>query len=115
MTGADINRTGHGVGAENQTGTIRVMVVDDSLIARTVLSKMLEQTSDLVLVGMANSAEDAIEKLSQIEVDIILLDLDLGEDNDLDTILFTHHRGCGSHGDGAGDRCCRHYSETATW
>ena len=77
MTGADINRTGHGVGAENQTGTIRVMVVDDSLIARTVLSKMLEQTSDLVLVGMANSAEDAIEKLSQIEVDIILLDLEM--------------------------------------
>ncbi len=56
---------------------IRVMIVDDSLIARTVLRKMIEQTADLSLSAMANCAEDAIEKLSQVEVDIILLDLEM--------------------------------------
>lgn len=77
MTGADINQTGQKRGARNETGTIRVMIVDDSLIARTVLRKMIEQTADLVLLAMANCAEDAIEKLSQVEVDIILLDLEM--------------------------------------
>lgn len=77
MTGADIHQTGQTHGAHNQTGTIRVMIVDDSLIARTVLRKMVEQTEDLVLSAMANCAEDAIEKLSRVDVDIILLDLEM--------------------------------------
>ena len=77
MTGADINQTGQRHGDRNQTGTIRVMIVDDSLIARTVLRKMIEQTTDLVLSAMANCAEDAIEKLAQVEVDVILLDLEM--------------------------------------
>lgn len=77
MTGADINQTGQRRGAHNQTGTIRVMIVDDSLIARTVLRKMIEQTNDLVLSAMANCAEDAIDKLSLVDVDIILLDLEM--------------------------------------
>ena len=77
MTEAEIIKTGQSGGADNRGGIIRVMIVDDSLIARTVLRKMLEQTSDLVLSAMANSAEDAIEKLSEVEVDIILLDLEM--------------------------------------
>tara|TARA_R110001592_G_scaffold125623_7_gene335758 strand:- start:3259 stop:4365 length:1107 start_codon:yes stop_codon:yes gene_type:complete len=77
MTGADINQAGQGHGNRNQSGMIRVMIVDDSLIARTVLRKMIEQNSDLVFSAMANCAEDAIKKLSQIEVDVILLDLEM--------------------------------------
>lgn len=77
MTGADINQNGQSRATHNQTGMIRVMIVDDSLIARTVLRKMIEQTSDLVLSAMANCAEDAIDKLSLVEVDIILLDLEM--------------------------------------
>ena len=77
MTEADIHQTGQRRTAHNQAGPIRVMIVDDSLIARTVLSKMIEQTSDLVLSAMANCAEDAIEKLAQVTVDVILLDLEM--------------------------------------
>ena len=77
MTMADSNQNGQRRVASSRTGTIRVMIVDDSLIARTVLSKMIEQTSDLVLSAMANCAEDAIEKLSKVDVDIILLDLEM--------------------------------------
>ncbi|WP_417592857.1 chemotaxis-specific protein-glutamate methyltransferase CheB [Parasphingorhabdus sp.] len=77
MTGADINQAGKGQGDHKQAGMIRVMIVDDSLIARTVLHKMIEQTGDLVLSAMANCAEEAIEKLSQVEVDVILLDLEM--------------------------------------
>ncbi|MEH6700548.1 chemotaxis-specific protein-glutamate methyltransferase CheB [Parasphingorhabdus sp.] len=77
MTMADTNQAGQRRAAHNQAGTIRVMIVDDSLIARTVLRKMIEQTSDLVLAATANCAEDAIVKLSQVDVDIILLDLEM--------------------------------------
>ena len=77
MTAADINQAGQEHGDHKQAGVIRVMIVDDSLIARTVLRKVIEQTDDLVLSAMANCAEDAIEKLSQVEVDVILLDLEM--------------------------------------
>lgn len=77
MTGANINQTGQRRGAHNGTGTIRIMIVDDSLIARTVLRKMIEQTPDLVLSEMAICAEDAIDKLSRVAVDVILLDLEM--------------------------------------
>jgi two-component system chemotaxis response regulator CheB len=77
MTGPDNNQSGQRRDAHNQTGPIRIMIVDDSLIARTVLRKMIEQTPDLVLSVMANCAEEAIQKLSQVDVDVILLDLEM--------------------------------------
>ncbi|WP_336985558.1 chemotaxis-specific protein-glutamate methyltransferase CheB [Altererythrobacter aquiaggeris] len=56
---------------------IRIMVVDDSLVARTVLCKVVEATEDFVLCATANTAEEALSKLADIRVDVILLDLEM--------------------------------------
>ena len=53
------------------------MIVDDSTIARAVLSRMVESDSDFVIAAVAGTAEDAIEALHAVRVDVILLDLEM--------------------------------------
>ena len=53
------------------------MIVDDSMVARAVLSRMLEADGGFEIAAVAGTAEDAIDALAQIRVDIILLDLEM--------------------------------------
>ena len=54
-----------------------MMIVDDSMIARAVLSRMIESDGDFEIAAVAGTAEDAIEALQAVAVDIILLDLEM--------------------------------------
>ena len=54
-----------------------MMIVDDSMIARAVLSRMIESDDDFEIVAVAGTAEDAIEALHAVAVDVILLDLEM--------------------------------------
>jgi two-component system chemotaxis response regulator CheB len=54
-----------------------MMIVDDSMIARAVLSRMIESDDDFEIVAVAGTAEDAIEALHAVNVDVILLDLEM--------------------------------------
>ena len=56
---------------------IRLMVVDDSMVARAVLSRMIEVDDGFEIVAVAGTAEDAITALGQVRVDIVLLDLEM--------------------------------------
>jgi two-component system chemotaxis response regulator CheB len=53
------------------------MLVDDSMVARAVLSRMIDADGNFEIVGVAGTAEDAIEALGQVMVDIVLLDLEM--------------------------------------
>ena len=53
------------------------MIVDDSMVARAVLSRMIESDPAFEIAAVAGTAEDAIEALGQIRVDIVLLDLEM--------------------------------------
>ncbi|MEO6360972.1 MAG: chemotaxis-specific protein-glutamate methyltransferase CheB [Sphingomicrobium sp.] len=53
------------------------MIVDDSMVARAVLSRMVEADPAFEIVAVAGTAEDALEALDAVRVDIILLDLDM--------------------------------------
>ncbi|MGZ2411176.1 two-component system, chemotaxis family, protein-glutamate methylesterase/glutaminase [Sphingomonas sp. F9_3S_D5_B_2] len=53
------------------------MIVDDSMIARAVLSRMVEGDEAFEIAAVAGTAEDAIEALHQVRVDIIILDLEM--------------------------------------
>ena len=55
----------------------RVMIVDDSIIARTVLTRMVESEGDITVAAVAATAEQAIDALKTVRVDAILLDLDM--------------------------------------
>ena len=54
-----------------------MMIVDDSMIARAVLSRMIETDDDFEIVAVAGTAEDAIDALQAVSVDVILLDLEM--------------------------------------
>lgn len=56
---------------------IRLMIVDDSIVARAVLSRMIAADDDFEIVAVAGTAEDAIEALGEVQVDSILLDLEM--------------------------------------
>ena len=53
------------------------MVVDDSMVARAILSRMIAADDGFEIVAVAGTAEDAIVALGQVRVDIILLDLEM--------------------------------------
>lgn len=59
------------------TGSVRVMVIDDSLTVRTVFSRMIDREADLAIVAQAGTAEQALMVLRSTRVDVILLDLEM--------------------------------------
>jgi two-component system chemotaxis response regulator CheY len=56
---------------------IRLMIVDDSTVARAVLSRMVESDPAFEITAVAGTAEDAIEALGECRVDIVVLDLEM--------------------------------------
>ncbi|MGI8704849.1 MAG: chemotaxis protein CheB [Sphingomicrobium sp.] len=56
---------------------IRLMIVDDSMVARAVLSRMVESDGTFEIAAVAGTAEDAIDALQAVKVDTILLDLEM--------------------------------------
>jgi two-component system chemotaxis response regulator CheB len=59
------------------TRRIRLMIVDDSTVARAVLSRMVESDPAFEITAVAGTAEDAIEALGECRVDIVVLDLEM--------------------------------------
>lgn len=58
-------------------GSVRVMVIDDSLTVRTVFSRMIDREADLAVVAQAGTAEQGLMVLRSTPVDVILLDLEM--------------------------------------
>jgi two-component system chemotaxis response regulator CheB len=58
-------------------GPIQIMVVDDSMTARTVFSRIISNEEDMLLIAEAATAEEALEILSVSTVEVILLDLEM--------------------------------------
>ena len=73
---------------------IRLMIVDDSMVARAVLSRMIESDPAFEIAAVAGTAEDAIEALGECRVDIVLLDLEMPGAGGLE-VDPANHRGRG--------------------
>ena len=59
----------------SNSNPIRVFVVDDHQVVRMGLKTMLESTPDIMVVGVAASAREALELVPSIAVDVLLTDL----------------------------------------
>ena len=79
MSGAlATKRASQGAGPARQSRRpIKLMIVDDSMVARAVLSRMIDADGSFEIAGIAGTAEDAIEALGQVMVDIVVLDLEM--------------------------------------
>lgn len=56
---------------------IRVMIVEDSITARTMLKMMLESAPDITVMETARDPFDAVEKMKAGLPDVILLDIEM--------------------------------------
>lgn len=65
---------------------VRVLVVDDSTFMRMSLVEMLKKDPDITVVGTARDGEDCLRKASELEVDVITLDVEMPRLNGLETL-----------------------------
>ncbi|WDR01486.1 chemotaxis response regulator protein-glutamate methylesterase [Devosia algicola] len=64
--------------------TIKVLVVDDSALIRTVLVHMLVVDSDIEVVGTARDPIDARQKIKALNPDVVTLDIEMPNMNGLE-------------------------------
>jgi two-component system, chemotaxis family, protein-glutamate methylesterase/glutaminase len=57
--------------------TVRVMLVDDSLVVRSILERIIDSRKGLKVVASLASAQDALVFLSNEPVDVVLLDIEM--------------------------------------
>ena len=72
---------------------IRVLVVDDSVVARRVLMRALEEDDEIEVVGYAASGEVALQKVAALAPDLLTLDINMPglSGHDLLPILAERH------------------------
>ncbi|MDQ6930217.1 MAG: chemotaxis response regulator protein-glutamate methylesterase [Candidatus Eremiobacteraeota bacterium] len=56
---------------------VNVLVVDDSAFMRRAITKMLEGDPEIVVCGTARNGEDAIEKATDLNPDVITMDVEM--------------------------------------
>ena len=66
----------------------KIMVVDDAAIMRVVIKNMLSQDPNLEVSYFAANGKEALDKLDQVQPDLILLDIEMPE---MDGLEFSCH------------------------
>lgn len=72
--------------ARDPLAPIRVMLVDDSVIARSIFARVLGDQPGIEIACEAPDAQSAVAFLAEIEVDIILLDIEMPRRSGLDAL-----------------------------
>jgi two-component system chemotaxis response regulator CheB len=65
---------------------LRILVVDDSLTFRGILSRVLGQLPDVDVVATAQDGEDALTKIRQYQPDLVTLDMEMPKLDGLATL-----------------------------
>jgi two-component system, NarL family, invasion response regulator UvrY len=66
--------------------TIRVGIVDDHAVVRSGLKGLLEMQSDIVVVGEAANAPQALDLVRNTAIDVLLMDLSLPGQSGIDVL-----------------------------
>jgi two-component system, chemotaxis family, protein-glutamate methylesterase/glutaminase len=75
-----------GFSQRKSPASIRVMLVDDSVVARSIFERILSQRPEIEIVYQAGDTESALKGLGQHKVDIILLDIEMPRRTGLDAL-----------------------------
>jgi two-component system LytT family response regulator len=65
---------------------IRAVVVDDEPLARAGVRRMLDQVSDVKVVGEASNGADAVDAVRALKPDLLLLDIQMPEMNGFEVL-----------------------------
>jgi DNA-binding NarL/FixJ family response regulator len=71
----DAGSTGLPAGVSGRSGTVSVLVVDDSPVVRRGMGRAVQMHAGLALAGEADGGEAALEAADRLRPDVVLLDL----------------------------------------
>ena len=63
---------------------IRVLLADDHKIFRDGVRSILEKEKDIEVVDDAANGKEVIEKIEKLEIDVLVLDIDIGKPNGIE-------------------------------
>ena len=69
-----------------------ILVIDDHLAFSKALVRLLKEKSDLIVVGVFQSGEEALEKLPDLDVDLLLIDVSLPKMNGIQLAGRVHEQ-----------------------
>src|SRR6266700_8280836 len=73
--------------------SIRLLLLDDHILFREGLSRLLASEPDFAMVGHCGASAEALDLLRRRPVDVVLLDFDLGEDHGSQFISSAREQG----------------------
>src|SRR6266700_1309123 len=65
---------------------IRVLVVDDSVVIRRLVTNALEQDTEIEVVGAASNGVIALQRIPHLDPDVLTLDIEMPEMNGIETL-----------------------------
>jgi len=72
---------------------IRLLLVDDHILFREGLARLLASEPDFEIVGQCGTSTEGLQLLSRSDVDVVLLDFDLGNEQGNHFISSAHQSG----------------------
>ncbi len=69
------------------TGKIRILAVDDSLVVRSLLSRLIEAEPDLELASTASDGRRGVEKVTSVKPDVVVLDVEMPIMNGVEALV----------------------------
>ncbi|MEQ9518520.1 MAG: chemotaxis response regulator protein-glutamate methylesterase [Parvibaculum sp.] len=63
--------------APSATDKIKVMIVDDSVVIRGMLSRWLDALPDMQVVARCRDGQDAINTIARVSADVVVLDIEM--------------------------------------
>ncbi|MBW1695865.1 MAG: chemotaxis response regulator protein-glutamate methylesterase [Deltaproteobacteria bacterium] len=68
------------------SNTLRVLVVDDTVVYRKIVSDLLSEVPDVEVVGSAHNGKIALAKIASLKPDLLTLDIEMPEMDGLETL-----------------------------
>ncbi len=65
---------------------IKILIADDHAVVRRGLSHIISESADMELVGVAEDGLEALAKVQELDIDVLLMDYDMPGKNGLDVL-----------------------------
>lgn len=69
------------------SGSIGILAVDDSLVVRSLLSRLIDAEPDLHLMSTASDGRRAVEKVPSVKPDVVVLDVEMPVMDGLEALI----------------------------
>ena len=76
--------------------TIKVLIVEDHRMVREALCELLHKTPDIVVVGEAGDAHEALDRAATLAPDVVVLDIRLPDVNGIEVAARLRDAGSGA-------------------